>query len=925
MKRSLVVLSFAVTSSFVYADQGGLVSNSGGSLAAISIANPPGTLSITPPNLAFTSTDGSTIIQATFATNNTVEFCSGGGKGGKVTCSFTFTGNFSGTLTVNGASQAINGTTSQVYGSSGILYGGTGYNSAYTPFYFTDGNARILRSDDLSGTNAVAYGTQGSDVGQFYGPSGIALDSAGRIYVADTYNDRIVRIDDMNGTNWTSFGTYGSGTGQFAVPQSVTIDPAGHIWVLDNGNGRLVRMDDMNGTNWTVVGAAGSGVGQFGALSSAPGFDSLGRIYVADAGNRRIVRFDDLNFTNWTTLSQSQPVGPYIYLFGSPSGVVVDPAGKIYVADGSNIIRVDDMTGANWTSIGLGANTSAHTIAIDSSGMVLIGNGYNAQIVDSELSVLTSNINGLVQGVYVSVYGAVPVPLPNPRPSAISFTPNTLTFSQNVGTTSLAQTITISNFGGSPLGGLSVSAAGGFSQTSNCPTMLTGGANCTVNVTFTPAAGGTVTGALNITDNSGNMGSAQVVSLSGTGTVPGATTTPTSLSFQSQVVGTTSTARTITLQSTGTGPLQVSSIAVTGPFSETNTCTTGPIASGASCTVQVTFTPTATGSTTGVLTITDNAGTQTVSLTGNGSAPVSLSSTSLNFGSLAVGGTSTARTVTVTNRLTTSLTFTSIATTGPFAIGTNTCGAGIAANSSCTVGVTFTPAALGAATGTLTFTDSANTSPQIVSLSGNGTAPVTLSTTSLSFNTTVVGATSSARTVTLTNQQTVALSMTSVAASAGFAVASDTCGASVGAGANCTIGVTFSPAAVGSATGTLTITDSAANSPQTVNLSGTGSAPVTFSASSLNFGTVKVGMTSSAKTVTITNRQSVALSLSGVAASAGFTVSSNTCGSSIAAGSNCTVAATFAPTVAGAATGTLTFTDSAATSPQSIGLSGTGQ
>ena len=221
-------------------------------------------------------------------------------------CSFTFTGSFSGTLTANGSTQAVNGTTTQVYGSSGIISGVTGYNSSYTPLYFTDGNARILRSDDLSGTNAIAYGTQGTDVGQFYGPSGIALDSAGRIYIADIYNDRIVRIDDMNGTNWISYGAYG--TGPFVSPQSVSIDPAGHIWVVD-GNG-LSRMDDMYGTNLTQVGTAGSSVGQFGALSSAPGFDAQGRIYWADAGNRWVARFDDLNFTNWTTLSQSQPVGP---------------------------------------------------------------------------------------------------------------------------------------------------------------------------------------------------------------------------------------------------------------------------------------------------------------------------------------------------------------------------------------------------------------------------------------------------------------------------------------------------------------------------------------------------------------------------------------------------------------------------------------
>jgi len=499
----------------MYGDQGGLISSAGGSLAAIGIANPAGTLSIAPPNLTFTSTDGSTVISAVFSSNKTTENCSGGGKGGNVTCSFTFTGSFGGTLSVNGAPQAINGTTTQTYETTGAIISGIlGYNSAYTPFYFTDGNARILRVDDLSGDNAIAYGTQGFGTGNFYGPSGIALDSAGRIYVADMYNDRVVRIDDMNGTNWTSFGSYGSGGGQFILPQSVSVDPTGHVWVLDSS--RLVRMDDMNGTNWTVVGASGSGVGQFVSLSSAPAFDSAGRIYVADLvgsnGAGCIDRFDDLKFTNWTSLCQSQPVGPYIYRFGGPTGVAVDATGKIYVAAGPNnatatIIRVDDMTGANWTSISLN-NFPPHTIAVDASGMVLLGNGYEAQVVDSEAAVLTSRIDGtiLVNGVYTNVYGAVPLPLPSPRPSAVSFLPATLSISQNVGITSPPQTITIANFGGSPLSGAnSVTASGGFAQTNNCPAMLPAGSSCQVAVTFTPSATGTVTGALTVTDNSGNL------------------------------------------------------------------------------------------------------------------------------------------------------------------------------------------------------------------------------------------------------------------------------------------------------------------------------------------------------------------------------------------------------------------------------------
>ncbi len=925
MNKIYICVSVAALTSLAYADQGGLISAPGGSLGAISIANPPGTLSIAPPNLTFISTDGSTAINAVFSTNNTTESCSGGGKGGHITCSFTFTGAFSGTLNVNGAVQAISGSTTQYYGSSGLIGGATGYNSAYTPFYFTDGNARILRADDLNGSNAISYGSQGTGAGEFYGPSGIALDSAGRIYITDTYNDRIVRIDDMNGTNWTAFGTYGTDVGQFTLPQSVTVDPTGHIWVLDGS--RLIRMDDMNGTNWTVIGSAGSGVGQFGAIAAAPAFDSLGRIYVADVVNRWIARFDDLNFTNWTTLSQSQPAGPYIYMFGQLYGVAVDPAGKIYVASDRNVIRVDDMTGANWSSISIGT-FPAHTIAVDPSGMVLLGNGYEAQIVDSEASVFTSNIDGevIVNGVYAEVYGAVPIPLPSPRPSAIRFSPETLTFSQNVNSTSDPQNITISNFGGSPLSGLTVSAAAPFSQMDNCPGTLQAGASCTVPVSFTPSTTTPVMGWLTVSDNSGNAGTSQKLELDGSGTTPAATVTPKSLSFNSQVIGTTSTARTITVQSTGTGPLQVSTIAVSGPFAETgDNCIAAPIAAGLSCTISVSFSPTVAGNASGTVTITDNAGTQTVSLSGSGVAPITFSPSSLSFGSLAVGSTSAARTVTVTNHLSTVVSVSSIAATGPFAIASNTCGTSIAANGNCTVGVTFTPAATGAASGTLTFTDTANTSPQGVALSGTGTAAVTFSTNSISFNGTVVGQTSSSRSVTLTNEQTSALSFTSIVASAGFSIASSTCGPGIAAGANCTVGVTFSPTSVGSITGTLTFTDSAATSPQVVNLSGTGNAPVTFSTSSLNFGTVTVNTTSSAKTVTVTNRLSSALTLGSVTASAGFIVSSNSCGTSIPAGGKCSVSVEFSPTAAGLVQGSLSFTDGALTSPQSVTLTGTGR
>src|ERR1700704_3537898 len=357
MKKTLALACFAIflPFAFAYADQGGFT-NSGGTLSGgSSVANPLGTLTVAGGALAFRSTDGTTAIDASFSSGSTVERCSGGGRGGHVTCAFTFKGSFSGTLTVNGATQAINGSTSQVYRTDGVVVTGTtGYNSAYTPFYFSN-SGQILRSDDLNGTNLISYGTQGSDFGQFYGAYGIALDSAGRIYIADTYNGRVVRIDDMNGTNWTSFGTWGSDVGQFMNPSGISLDSVGRIYLMDTGNNRLVRMYDMNGTNWTTMSGIGSGVGQFAQYVAPVAFDASGRIYVADSGNKRIVRMDDMNGTNWTTLTQSPVIYIYIYSFGSPIGVAVDAAGRIYVADASSVVRVDDMTGANWTSIGLGS------------------------------------------------------------------------------------------------------------------------------------------------------------------------------------------------------------------------------------------------------------------------------------------------------------------------------------------------------------------------------------------------------------------------------------------------------------------------------------------------------------------------------------------------------------------------------------------
>jgi len=204
---------------------------------------------------------------------------------------------------------------------------------------------------------------------------------------------------------------------------------------------------------------------------------------------------------------------------------------------------------------------------------------------------------------------------------------------------------------------------------------------------------------------------------------PTASLSATKLTYTTQLVGTTSAAQEVTLSNKGTAELLISSIAATGDFSQTNSCGTG-IQPGANCTISVTFTPTAGGTRTGSVTVKDDggSGTQTISLTGTGTV-VQLSPTSLSFGSVKVGTKSAAKTVTLTNKGTTSLSITSIKVTGTnpgdFPT-TNTCGTGIGAGASCTISVSLKPTATGARSASVSVTDNGGGSPQTVKLSGTG-------------------------------------------------------------------------------------------------------------------------------------------------------------------------------------------------------------
>jgi hypothetical protein len=571
---------------------------------------------------------------------------------------------------------------------------------------------------------------------------------------------------------------------------------------------------------------------------------------------------------------------------------------------------------------------------------------FKPSVTSSETAslVLTDNGPNSPQSVPLTGTGVPAVPGAGVLPTSLTFS------SQAVGTSSTSQSVTLTNTGTAALTIASIAVSAGssdFSQTNNCPastSSLAAGANCTISVTFKPTATGARTGAVTITDNAGGTaGSTQTVSLSGTGTANGPVVSLSAApTFPSEPVGTASPAQTVTVTNTGISNLTFTAIATTGPFaiatSGTTCLTSTAVAAAGTCTVALTFTPTAVGAASGTLSFTDNApnSPQTLSLSATGTGAVVSLSAAPTFPSEPVGTTSPAQTVTVTNTGNANLTFTAIGVTGPFAIATSgtTCATAtsVAAAGTCAVALTFTPTAVGTATGILSLTDNATGSPQTLSLSGTGAGAAVSLSAAPTFPSEPVGTTSPAQTITVTNTGNVSVSFTAIGVTGPFAIATSgtTCSTTtaVAAAGTCTVSLTFTPTAVGAATGSLTFTDNAGNSPQSLSLSGTGTGAVVSLSAPPSFPSEPVGSTSAAQTVTVTNTGNINLTFTAIGVTGPFAIatSGTTCSTStaVAAAGTCTVALTFTPTAVGAASGTLSFTDNAPSSPQTVSLTGTG-
>lgn len=665
------------------------------------------------------------------------------------------------------------------------------------------GTCRVWRGPAQSGTT---WSTANELSPGFDGTAGTCSASSGMVRSIATGGPA---ANSVNAQSAGSTVLYAGMAGAFDQGGSV----AGHVFVTKSANAASSSTAWTDITRSPVTNTAAFNPGQFDISSIAvDSHDTSGAtVYAAVMGfgvAPHLYRSTDFG-AHWTAISANLPAAP-------ANAVVIDPndANTVYVALDTGVFvtqAVSTCSSTNcWSPLGTGLPNSPVT-TLKAAPQMPTGDG--------RLGMLRAGTYGR---------GLWQIPLLNATQTqspAITLSTNALTFgSQAVSTQSSSQTITVTSSGNAPVTFGTPSVTGDFVEQDTCTGQTVAvGSTCSFTVTFAPTRSGSRMGQLTIYGNV--PGGQATVALIGTGTAPAAVVlTPAALNFAATTVNQTAAAQIITIANTGDNPATMQAPTISGDFVIAASTCGATLASQTACSISITFTPTASGTRNGMLTITGSAGIQTAQLSGTGSAPATdtLAPLSLSFAQQAIGTTSTAQQITLTNSGDVPLTLIKVSWSAGDFTATSSCGASLNPHSSCAISVAFVPTAIGTRSATLTVTDQFRS--QTVGLTGIGVAPpgVSLSPASLSFAPTGVGLSAPAQTLTLTNNGGLPLHITNTTLSAGYLVASSTCGSTLAALGSCDLVVVFSPQGAGGVAGTLTLTDDAPSGSQTTNLVGTG-------------------------------------------------------------------------------------------------------
>ena len=702
-----------------------------------------------------------------------------------------------GALTVNNGSSIVGtvGLTGMGTGPLGIFQPGTasvlntGSLTLANPFgvavdgagdlYITDtGNSRVVEVT-AAGTASV-LSTGGLTLKQ---PFGVAVDGAGDVYIADTVNSSVVEVTTAGTASVLSTGGL-----TLSQPFSVAVDGAGDLYITDTGNNRVVE----------VTAAGTASVLSTGSLTLADRFsvavDGAGDLYIADYGNSRVVKINQasqaLSFTSTGTGDSSaqqtmtvenignQPLN-FTALNITTTGLttsIFDLNGPTTCTDSTSLVagaacnlgvEFAPTTPGNFTgTVNITDNNAAG--AVQQATLSGTGTGYAASILLSEnpsssvtygtpvtvtatlsgsngtpIGNITYTLDGVMQPSVAlsptSGNGVASFTLPGTLSVGThsvlvnyagdnNYTESTLESSFNLTVNAVATTTTLAQPSSSTItagGSVTLTATvvvGSTPVTSGTVTFASGTTSigaaqlnasgvATLTTTTLPVGTDSITASFVGTANDAASNSTPAVTVTvNAATGPGVTLAPSNLSFGSTVVGTpAAAAQSVTLTNNGTSPLTISAITATGDFAldPSTTCSTSnQVAAGGSCTVAVSFVPTAAGTRTGTVTISDNAsgGTQVIALTGAATAvAAAITTTTLTAlpSTITAGGSVTlTATVVVGSTPVTSGTVT-------FASGTTSIGAA-QLNASGVATLTTTTLPVGTDSITASFVDTAN-------------------------------------------------------------------------------------------------------------------------------------------------------------------------------------------------------------------------
>jgi len=517
-------------------------------------------------------------------------------------------------------------------------------------------------------------------------------------------------------------------------------------------------------------------------------------------------------------------------------------------------------------------------------------------------------------------------------PGVLSSVPPSVAFGNVLLGTTQAQSVSLANTGGSSLTVSQLTVTGtGFSTTGLVlPMTLDAGQGVTFSVVFGPQSAGDVTGNLAFANDTSST--PLNIALTGSGVSSGGiTTSPSSFSFGTVQDGTSqSQNETITNGSNQSFTISKATFSGTG-YSTTGLTLPLTLASNQSATFSVVFTPTTAGPDNGTLALTISGSATAIdfSLSGIGVSPGTLSPSpsSLTFTNVQVGQTqSLTESVQNTGGQNVSISQVKASGTG-FSISGITTPVTLTPGQSTSFSVTFAPASAGSASGSVAVTSNASNPSLGVGLSGTAVTAGTLTAnpTSLTFtNVTVDQTLSQTETVQNTGGESVTISQVK-ASGTGFSISGITTPVTLTPGQSTSFSVTFAPQTAGSASGSVTVTSNASNPSLSVALSGTAATAGALAGNptSFSFGNVQDG-TSQSQTETLKNTGGENLTITQATVSgAGFSYTGLTLPLTLTPNQSTTFSIKFAPTTAGAVTGTLVLTISGS-SPLNLALAGTG-